>query len=135
ATIAADATALAVNDEADDHALYLAGPDGVIARIATSLLDLRRTDKSQAEPAPVEVARLPGTGTVTALAIREGILIALMDDDTLASVDLTTGEVAGTGSVPGAVAIAALPSTTRVVAHPDEISDTSAVAIVLADAL
>ncbi len=135
ATIPADATALAVNDAIDDHALYLAGPDRVVSRLDTTALDLRRADKAAPEPVPTPIATLPGQGEVIAIAIADDTIVALMDDETLAAVDLLTGDVAGTASVPGAVALVALPSTTRLVAHPSEMTDASATAILLADLL
>ena len=84
ATIAADATALTVNEDVDDHALYLAGPDRVISRVDTTSLDARRADRSLPEPVPTPLAQLPGEGSVTALAISGDTLVALMDDQTLA---------------------------------------------------
>lgn len=138
ATIPGEATALAVRASGDEHALYLAGPDGLISRVDTTLLDAQRSGSEGVaglEAAPVPVVELPGDGRVLALAIADDTLIALMDGETLASVDLVTGTVTGTASVPGAVAIAGLPSTTRVVAYPGEVPDHPAAALLLAEAL
>ena len=147
ATIAADALALAVNDGSVDHALYLAGPDRVVSRVDTTLLDARRADKALPEPAPQVLGQLPGTGQVTALAIAGDHLVALLDDETLAAIELPGRDedgdlvfdpapaVAGPVTVDGAVALTTLPAEMRLVARPAEIEDASAVALLLADQL
>jgi dolichyl-phosphate-mannose--protein O-mannosyl transferase len=138
ATIPGVATALAVRASGDEHALYLAGPDGTISRVDTTLLDAQRSGSAGVaglEVAPVPVVELPGDATVVQLAIADDTLVALLDDETLVSVDLATGSVTGTGSVAGAVAIAGLPSTTRVIAYPAEVPDRPAAALLLAEAL
>jgi len=147
ATIAADALALAVNDDGDDHALYLAGPDRVVSRVDTTLLDARRADRTLPEPAPELLGQLPGTGQVMALAIAGDHLVALLDDETLTAIALpgrdedgalivdAASVAVGPVTVDGAVALTRIPGETRLVARPAEIVDTSALALLLADQL
>jgi hypothetical protein len=133
AALDVDATAVAVDDEG--HQLYVVGPDGQVSSLDTTALDTLRRDPSQPPPSMVPIARLALEAPATSLAVADGILLALSDDGSLASLDLATDQQSAHTSVTGARAMATLATIQAIVARPDEIDDPGAAAEVLADDL
>ncbi len=128
-------TASALTVDPDAHALFLAGPDGSIARLDTTSVDALRSDPSATVPGLEPVTTRADTGAPRRLAVAGDTLVVLDQGGAVQAFDSATGESQGSTSLPAAADLVSVPTAQSVVARPAEIEDIPGTAQVLADDL
>jgi hypothetical protein len=132
ATLPGEFVAVAVDQ--NSHTAYLADTAGAIASMPTDQLDLARRSSSriQQPTAYPFVQATDLTAPVRHLALTGGQLVAVADDGSMVSFDLT-GAVTGRAEYPGASAIVDVPPRAAVLVDPAQVTDVAEFARTLAD--